>query len=108
MSDIEDSADKELINQLHSETAKLPWNELERHFARGSVIRVRKGLDLIKVAVVIANDDKDSLKKWLDSGDVANASTDDAKNWSACESEFWTVVVAPFVIVQEIDRKLDS
>ena len=108
MSDNDASTDKDLINQLHSETARLPWNELERHFARGSVIRVKKGLDLIKVAAVIAQDDKDSLKVWLDSGEVANASTDDAKKWSACESEFWTVVVAPFVIVQEAERKLDS
>lgn len=103
------SQDKEeLIAQLNTETAKLSWNELEPHFARGSVIRVNKGLDLIKVAAVIAQDDKESLKDWLDTGEVGNASTDDAKGWSACESEFWAVVVAPFVIVQEIDRKLDS
>jgi len=101
-------SEEELIAQLHSETAKLPWNELERHFARGSVIRVNTGLDLIKVAAVIVRDDKESLKVWLDSGEVGNASTEDAQNWSACESEFWSVVVAPFVLIQEIKPKLDS
>lgn len=99
---------KDLIAQLHSETARLPWSELERHFARGSVIRVKNGLDLIKVAVAIASDDKDSIQQWLDSGEVANATTDEAKNWSSSQAEFWTVVVAPFVVVQEADRKLDS
>ncbi|MDH5425533.1 MAG: DUF2288 domain-containing protein [Gammaproteobacteria bacterium] len=98
----------ELMAQLNSETAILSWKELERHFARGVVIRVSKGLDLIKVAAVIAKDDKDTLKEWLDSGEVANASVDEAQDWSASEAEFWSVVVAPFVIVQLADRKLDS
>lgn len=98
----------ELIAQLNSETARLSWSELEPHFARGSVIRVKKGLDLIKVAAVIAQDDKDTLKQWLDSGEVANASADEAKVWASSESELWSVVVAPFVLVQEADRKLDS
>ena len=98
----------ELIAQLNKETARLTWAELEPHFARGSVIRVNKGLDLIKVAAVIAQDDKDTLKEWMDSGDVANASTEEAKKWSDSEAELWSVVVAPFVIVQIADRKLDS
>jgi len=99
---------EELIAKLNQETAKLSWSELEPHFARGSVIRVKKSLDLIKVAAVISQDDKDNLQKWLDSGEVANASTEDAKAWVASESLFWSVVVAPFVLVQEADRKLDS
>jgi hypothetical protein len=103
------SEDKEdLLSKLHAETARISWKELERHFARGSVIKVGKGLDLINVAVVIAEDDKDTLKGWLDAGEVSNASTEDAKAWSANESDFWSVVVAPWVLVQEADRKLDS
>jgi len=99
---------EELITQLNKETARLSWKELEPHFARGSVIRVKKGMDLIKVAAVIAKDDKNSLKLWMDAGDVGNASTDEAKHWAACESDFWAVVIAPFVIVQEAEKKLDS
>lgn len=108
MSDTETSPDQELINQLHSETARLPWSELERHFARGSVIKVAKGTDLIKVAVMIANDNKTELEALMQEGSVANASLEDAKQWHECSSEFWTVVVAPWVIVQESERKLDS
>lgn len=104
MSDEQD----EIIKKLNAETAKLHWNELERHFARGSVIKVVKGLDLIRVAAVIAADDKPTLEQWLEAGQVSNASTDDAKAWAANESVFWTVVVAPWVLVQEADRKLDA
>lgn len=98
----------ELIAQLNAETARLSWKELEPHFARGVVIRVNKGLDLIKVAAVIARDDKDTLKEWLDSGMVGNATVEEAQDWSSSDAELWSVVVAPFVVVQLADRKLDS
>ncbi len=94
--------------ELNRETAKLSWSELEKHFARGSVIKVEKGMDLIKVAVIIKQDDKPALEKMLADGTVSNASIDDAKLWNECSTEFWAVVLAPWVIVQAIDTKLDS
>ena len=36
--------------ELHLETARINWQELETHFARGVVIRVDSDLDLIEVA----------------------------------------------------------
>lgn len=102
-----DSKD-ELMAQLNKETAKLDWKELERHFARGSVIRVEPGKDLIEVAVLFAEDDAKSIESLLSEGVVANASTEDAKLWNECQSEFWAVVVAPFVLVQEIKPRLNS
>lgn len=99
---------EELIAQLNSETAKLPWSELERHFARGSVIKVEKGLDLINVAVIINQDDKSAIEAMLADGTVSNATTEDAKLWNECSTEFWAVVIAPWVLVQPIDTKLDS
>lgn len=33
--------------KLNAETGKLVWNELERHFARGVVIKVAGDLDLL-------------------------------------------------------------
>lgn len=99
---------EELSAKLNSETAKLSWSELEKHFARGSVIKVEKGMDLIKVAVIISQDDKPALEAMLADGTVSNASTDDAKLWHECSSEFWAVVVAPWVLVQPIETKLDS
>lgn len=98
----------ELTTQLNKETAKLPWNELERHFARGSVVKVAVGMDLINVAVMISKDDKATLETLMEEGKVANATTDDAKVWQECSCEFWAVVVAPWVVVQEIEKTLDS
>jgi len=98
---------EELLTRLNKETAKLSWNELERHFARGSVIKVEQGEDLIKTAVLFANDDAKAIEDKLSQGLVVNSTMDDAKTWNERQSEFWAVVVAPFVLVQEILPKMN-
>ena len=106
--DISLQTDEELRAHLHGETAKLPWSELEKHFAQGVVIKVEKGLDIIDVAIVIARDDKDTVETWLETQKVMPVDADDAKKWHEAESSLWTVVVAPFILVQEFEQKLDS
>ena len=101
-------SDEELRAHLHGETAKLPWTELEKYFARGILFKVAKGLDILDVAIVMSRDNKDSLKEWLDDKKVTSADIADAKKWHDASASLWTVVVAPFVLVQEIETKLDS
>ncbi len=108
MNDASLQTDEELRAHLHGETSKLPWSELEKYFARGVVFKVEKGLDILDVAIVIARDDKDSLKEWIDDKKVMGAEIEDAKKWHESDASLWTVVVAPFVLVQEFEQKLDS
>lgn len=93
-----------LRQQLNAETARIGWSELQRHFARGVLIKVAPDLDLVDVAARIAADDRDSVTAWLAEGRVAQASTDDAIAWQADEASFWAVVTAPWVVVQEIHQ----
>lgn len=88
--------------KLNAETGRMDWPALARHFARGVVIRVGPELDLIEVAVGLARDDKSALATWLDAGQVAKASTEDAQAWNDGQAVFWAVVVAPWVLVREI------
>lgn len=103
-------SDDELRANLHGETAKLPWVDLQKHFARGVVFKVEVGLDIIDVAIVLSRDDKSSLQKWIDEKKVIGAEIEDAKKWYETSASLWTVVVAPWVLVQEISekQKLDS
>ncbi|GMQ89601.1 MAG: DUF2288 domain-containing protein [Gammaproteobacteria bacterium] len=86
---------------LHQETARVCWQELETHFARGMVIRVASELDLVEVATRLANDDKAAVEKWLGSGQIEHLSTEVAKDWNGRDPELWCVVVSPWVVVQE-------
>ncbi len=44
---------EELSGILNGQTGQLAWPELERHFARGVVIKVDSDLDLVKVASAV-------------------------------------------------------
>lgn len=86
---------------LNLETGVISWSELVRHFARGVVINVSVQLDLVEAAACLARDDTDQLQRWLDSDVVRRASDDDARDWTDREPDFWCVVTAPWVLVQE-------
>jgi hypothetical protein len=94
--------------KLNLETAQLAWSELERHFARGDVIKVATGMDLIDAALHIAENNATTVQAWLAEGRIARAQLSDAEDWHARQPMFWAVVVAPWVLVQEVVKELDS
>ncbi len=95
--------DAELHARLNAETGKLSWPELQRHFARGVVIRVDGELDLVAVAAAFVRDDKPEVERWLTSGQVERVGEEHARDWQERDPLFWAVVAAPWVLVQEID-----
>lgn len=92
--------DTDLRMKINRETARLPWAELQRHFAQGSVVFVSAELDLIDVALRISHDDKDSITRWMLDGKIAKASDAQAQAWAEAQASLWTSVVSPFVLVQ--------
>lgn len=90
-----------LRTKLNGETAKAAWAEMQRHHARGVVVRVASDLDLIDVAVAMAQDDGGRINQWMQAGQVDKVSDDQARDWLARNPDLWTVVVAPWVLVQE-------
>jgi hypothetical protein len=97
----EHQQDLELIRgKLVSETAKMPWTELQRFFANGSTLYVSAELDLIDVAFAFQLDLADQVKPWLDQALVAPVSTNQGKVWFQQDRLLWTVVVKPWVLIQ--------
>ncbi|GGE73020.1 DUF2288 domain-containing protein [Massilia psychrophila] len=99
--------DTELRIKINRETARLPWAELERHFAQGTVVFVSPDLDLIDVAVRISHDDKDSIARWMADSRVGKVTVEQAQAWSEGQAVLWTAVVSPFVLVQAEKAKLN-
>lgn len=87
--------------KLNLETARLAWPELERHFARGVVVRVKPGFDLVDAALQVAENNTGAIQAWLADGTLARPDMEDAQRWHAAQQVFWGVVVAPWVLVQE-------
>ena len=96
-----DNAEMSLLEKLHSETAQISWLELQRFFAQGVVMHVASEADLVEVAVLFAQDESEELKSLLEANKVGAPSNDQARDWFEREAVLWSVVVAPFVLVQE-------
>lgn len=90
---------------LAQETAKIAWSELQRFFAQGQVLQVADGLNLVAVAAEVAADDKAKVEARIASGDIAHVGDEQAKAWIENDSSVWSVVVAPWILVQNIKDK---
>lgn len=94
--------------KLNLETAQLAWAELQRHFARGVVIKVAPGMDLVDAALQVAENNTAAVQAWLADGRLAKAELTDAEDWHARKPMFWAVVVAPWVLIQEVPPELTN
>jgi hypothetical protein len=95
------SASDTLYAKLLGETACISWAELQPFFARGALLWVSPELDLVAVALALAEDDKASMGAWLTSAQVGKISASQAQDWLQRDPALWSVVVAPWVLVQE-------
>jgi len=59
---------------LHAETAEINWKELERFFAKGNLLRVSQELDLVDVALELANDNQTQIEQWIAESDLSGVS----------------------------------
>ncbi|MDH5692399.1 MAG: DUF2288 domain-containing protein [Gammaproteobacteria bacterium] len=89
-------------HKLNLETGQITWKELERFFARGVLIVINSELDLVNAAQAFSLDDKETVEDWIKTGLVVRAHDEHAKKWNQTQAHFWSVVVAPWVLVQEI------
>lgn len=87
--------------KINTECGKIAWQELQRHYARGVILKVDSSIDLIEVAFQFTKDNQTQVSEWMESGLVAKASDEDAIDWNEKQAVFWGVVVAPWVMIQE-------
>ena len=101
-------ASSDLLQKLATETGEITWPELQRHFARGVLIRVSAPLDLLEAAAAVANNDTTHVSDWMEQGVLMRATDTHASTWSESSTRFLAVVVAPWVLVQELKESAGS
>ena len=94
-----------LRDEIHSETSTIAWSELQRFFASGKAIHVADDLDLVEVALQVANDNSILVSEWMDRGKISPVSDDQARNWFDTNATVWAVVVKPRVLVPDTKEK---
>jgi len=101
MADNEQVSREELLREeFHKQTARIHWHELQTYYAHGSVIRVGEALGLVEVAVQLGMDNTEQFQAWIEQGAIAPVSDSDARLWFDGNPGLWTVVAAPWVLVQ--------
>jgi hypothetical protein len=92
---------EQLAAYFNAETAQIGWSELERFYAQGVVLYVAPSLDLVDVAVKLAQDDSATFSAWMEQSLVGRMGDDVAARLYDSKTEVWAVVAAPWVLVQE-------
>ena len=90
---------------LESSLGPAEWSILRPHFVRGAVFVVSISLDLLKVGRAIASDDTTQVAAWLKDGSLTRPTQAQAKDWDTTPARtFQSIVVAPYVLMQEISN----
>lgn len=89
-------------NKINRETARIAWKDLQRHFASGATLVVIDDLDLVEVALQMSSDNRALFEQWLTAGKVNQVSDEQALAWYEADAQMWSVVVSPWVLVQQI------
>lgn len=87
-------------NKINAETAKISWRELQGHFASGAAIYVAPSMDLVEVALKISKNDTGAVKAWMEKGLLAPVNDQQAAAWVESDATMWSVVIKPWVLVQ--------
>ena len=90
----------ELLQRLNRETSVIAWQELQPFYDQDAVIVVSPEMDLVRVAVAMAEDDTSTVSAWLNAGQIQKISAAQHRHWQDSEARVWAVVVAPWVLVQ--------
>ncbi len=98
-------SDEDMTPREHfeRELGVIGFHELQKHFAKGILIKVDARLDLIEAAVQIHADNADQIKLWMEQEQLVRAHDEHAEKWLANRTELQAVTVAPWVLVQEND-----
>lgn len=94
----------ENTRKIIKETARIPWQELQRFFAAGQAIEVDEELDLVYVAKQFTDDNATMIKTWMKANQVGLVSDSNAAQWYQDNTSVWATVVLPWVLVQNKNR----
>ncbi|MEH2072081.1 MAG: DUF2288 domain-containing protein [Nostoc sp.] len=93
----------DLRAELTENLDEAEWEWLIPHVQRDAVILVALELNLVDVGVAIANDNTPSVQQWIDEQLITKPTTVQLGEWNSdVTKRFNTLIVQPYVLVQEI------
>ena len=98
-------SDDELKLELQKALDQAEWAWIARHAERDAVIVVSAGIDMLDVAIKVVRDDAATVAAWVESGKIWKPTRGQLDAWNAApDRKFMSLVVQPYVFVQEISH----
>jgi hypothetical protein len=86
-----------LADKFKEEIGTVSWSWLRPHEKRKVLFLVAVELDLIEVAVAVAEDQSAKIKSWLDIGSLTQPTLKQVAEWEKNGGLFLGVIVKPYV-----------
>lgn len=94
----------DLRAQLAEQIHRVDWKPLAPHAKRGGLVMVDPQLELLEVAVAIAQDDGAQVQQWMAAQQLRRPTLTEAEVWSEETGDGFTVVIVqPYVLAQRDD-----
>ncbi len=90
-----------LAEKFKEEIGTVSWSWLRPHEKRKILFQVAEELDLVEVAVAVAEDQVDKVKSWLENDDLAQPTLKQVAKWEKNGGLFLGVIVKPYVFFKE-------
>ena len=92
--------DSLLMAKFKDEVGTVSWSWLRPHQQHGILFLVAEKLDLVEVAVEVAEDRVTQIKAWLENGDLVRPTPDQVAGWEKSGGLFSGIIVKPYVFFQ--------
>ncbi|MAZ49568.1 MAG: hypothetical protein CME65_13490 [Halobacteriovoraceae bacterium] len=92
-----------LKEKFESEIEKCDWDMLKPHHERGAVFIVGESLELVTVAMALAEDNVSQVKIWLDNKDFYKLEETSEFEKEPFRKFAHFLIVQPYVLVKIID-----
>lgn len=93
----------DLKAELAKDLDQAEWEWLIPHVKRDSVLIIAKELNLVDVGIAIASDNLRSVQHWISEQLIQKPSETQLSDWnSSPQKRFNTLIVQPYVLIQEL------
>jgi hypothetical protein len=93
----------ELRAELAKDLDEAQWEWLIPHVKRDSVLIIAKELNLVDVGIAIASDNLVSVQHWISEQLIQKPSQTQLSDWNSdLQKRFNTLIVQPYVLIQEL------
>ncbi len=97
-----------LADKFKEEIGTVSWSWLRPHEKRKILFRVAEELDLVEVAIAVAEDKTTKVKSWLENDDLTQPTLQHVAKWEKSGGLFLGIIVKPYVFFKETIRHQEN